>query len=269
MSIRLVDAHLHLQDPRIQDRATDLIARAEARGVMRMFSNSTRENEWSRLFELAGAYANITPFIGIHPWFADTAAQGWQQRLSDRLSGWSGCAGVGEIGLDKHSRVDFKTQQNVFEEQLEIGLSLEAPISIHCVRSWDVLLGFLAKHLPGKAPPRIMIHSFNGSRQTMARLVTLGCYISYSGQIMTRKNSKTIDSFMETPIESLFLESDAPDQLVPEIGRQLELVTLHNEPAATTVAYRAAAHLRGLHLQDFAERIWNNATIFTHKTATR
>jgi TatD DNase family protein len=264
MSIRLIDAHLHLQDNRIQARMADLIARAETRGVLRMFCNSTREEDWDQVCALADIYSDITPFIGVHPWFADTPGPGWQQRLSDRLTGWRDCVGVGEIGLDKNSKVDFNKQLKLFETQLEIGLRHGAPISIHCVRSWDVLLALLPRRLEGRARPRIMIHSFNGSPQVMQRLIKLGCHVSYSGAILGRKNSKAIDSLRATPLDALFLETDAPDQLVPEIGRQLELATPHNEPAAVTAIYRAAAHLRGMHLKDFAAHIWNNATIFTN-----
>lgn len=269
MSIRLIDAHLHLQDRRILARTADLVGRAEARGVLRMFCNSTREGEWPQVSELADTYRDVTPFFGIHPWFADMPGHGWQLQLADRVAGWSGSAGVGEIGLDKNSTVDFDVQLKVFEAQLEIGLSLGAPISIHCVRSWDVLLELLAKHMVGQSSPRIMVHSFNGSRQTMLRLVKLGCHISYSAAILGQGNNKAIDSLCATPLESLLLESDAPDQLAPGISRQLELATPYNEPAAVTVVYRAAAHLRGMHLKDFAAQVWNNATIFANKTATR
>ena len=268
MSIRLTDAHVHLQDERISARADELIARAEARGVLRLLCNATRVQEWDPILTMARRYTDIVPFIGIHPWFADSAGEDWVSRLAELLGEASGSIGLGEIGLDKHCSVDFELQKKVFTTQLEVGAELDVPVSIHCIRGWDVLFDQLESLAKRSGLPKIMIHSFSGSVETMRRLNDLGCFISYSSRIMD-PDSKATKAFMETPLEALLLESDAPDQLHPETGRQLELVTAFNEPAAVTVVYREAAHLRGMHLQDFATRIWNNATIFTHKTAAR
>ena len=269
MSIRLIDAHVHLQDDRITARADELIGRAEARGVLRLFCNATREQEWESILVMARRYTDIFPFIGIHPWFAETAGKGWEERLVGLLAKGRGNIGVGEIGLDKNSSVEFSLQKKLCATQLEIGIELDLPICIHCIRSWDVLFDLLEATAIKSTLPSIMIHSFNGSVETLRRLTELGCFISFSSRIMESGNTKVARAFMETPLETLLLESDAPDQLHPEIGRQLELVTEYNEPAAVTAIYREAAHLRGMHLQDFAARIWNNATIFTHKTAPR
>ena len=210
MSIRLTDAHVHLHDERIRPRADELIARAEARGVLRLLCNATREQEWDPILAMARRYTDITPFIGIHPWFADSTGEDWATRLTERVSKAADTIGIGEIGLDKNCAVDFEQQKKIFTTQLMIGTRLDAPVCIHCIRSWDVLFDLLESLAKEPGLPRIMIHSFGGSVETMRRLTELGCYISYSPRIMESGNTKVLAAFTETPLEALLLESDAP-----------------------------------------------------------
>ena len=270
MSIRFIDAHLHLQDERLFDKAELIIARAESRGVRRFFCNATRESDWQRIIELGRKHSGVFAFLGIHPWHVKTAAPGWENRLVDALSSCSSAGtGIGETGLDKFSSSELRVQLKLFEAHLEIAASLSMPICIHCVRCWKMLIDTLERHAAERGLPPIMIHSFSGSVETMYRLSRIGCFISYSSRMMNRKNNKLRETFRQTPLDALLLETDAPDQLDPCLVEQTELITPYNEPVSVAALYRSAAEQRMMHLNDFSTRIWNNATIFTHKTPVR
>jgi len=179
MSTRYIDAHLHLQDERLLDKAAQIIARAETRGVQRFFCNATRESDWQLIIELARKLSGIVPFFGTHPWQIETITPGWEERLADALASCaSSGAGIGEIGLDKFASSTLTDQLKLFEAHLEIASSLFVPTCIHCVRCWKMLLDRLEKQAAVKGLPPVMIHSFSGSLETMYRLSSIGCLIS-------------------------------------------------------------------------------------------
>ncbi len=270
MSIRFLDAHLHLQDERFPAPADQIIARAESVGVHRFFCNATREADWQDIMELARKHTGIMPFLGIHPWQVDSAVTGWEERLAETLSSCSSSgAGIGETGLDKYASSGLQMQQKLFAAQLEIAADLFLPICIHCVRCWKMLLDTLERQAAGRGLPPVMIHSFSGSVETMHRLQQLGCLISYSLRIMNTRNTKLLNTFKQTPLEALLLETDAPDQLHAVPTRQSDSAITYNEPLNVAALYRFGAEQRMMHVKDFANQIWNNATIFTNQTLAR
>ena len=79
MQNHYVDAHLHLQDPRLQ--AERVMSRARKAGVSLLFCNAIQEEDWPAVADLAVVHQEVVAFFGIHPWFSETATTGWQQRL--------------------------------------------------------------------------------------------------------------------------------------------------------------------------------------------
>jgi len=86
---------------------------------------------------------------------------------------------------------------------------------------------------------------------------------------MHPENHKLRETFRQTPLHALLLETDAPDQLSPGLNDQTERLTPYNEPVSVAALYSFGAEQRTMHLKDFSTRIWNNATIFTHETPVR
>jgi TatD DNase family protein len=265
MQIRFIDAHLHLQDPRFGPDATRVIARAETSGVCRFFCNATSESDWSSVAALAAGNSWVIPFLGIHPWFAEEAAVGWQERLAEMLASCSHGAGIGETGLDKSRPVDFSAQQNLLQSHLKIGAETGLPLALHCVKAWGPLLDILKRFRTEGARSPVMVHSFTGSVETMQRLVDLGCFLSYSSALIDPGNNALRETFCQTPAAALLLETDAPySKIADRTGGNTTI-----EPEAVTDLYYAAAELRTMHLADFSNLIWNNASIYANRAFTR
>jgi TatD DNase family protein len=173
-----LDSHLHLQTHSLEGTLGAILDRAKKAGVKRMFCNATHEEDWQAVVNLAdsgkedGGQA-LVPFLGIHPWFAEGAKDGWEERLLARLQGVR--AGIGEIGLDKSCRADFDRQRQVFETQLQMAAKLRRPVAIHCVKAWGLLLEILEHFAQEKRLPAIMIHAYGGSTETLRRLIELDC----------------------------------------------------------------------------------------------
>lgn len=246
-----LDSHCHLQEPHLTPHLDSFLEKAEESNVARMLCNATHEQDWQAVLDLATDKPGIIiPFLGIHPWFAETATVKWEVRLLDLLQQIP--AGIGETGLDKCCRSDFARQQQIFLIQLQMASEFRRPLVIHCVKAWGKLLEIL-EQFPHPLPPT-MIHSFSGSNETRQRLIRLGCFISYSCRIIT--DSRLQSSLVKTPLTNLLLETDAP---APPGSAH----TPCREPAAVTGLYELAASLRRIPLNEFRQEIWRNGEIFT------
>ncbi|XBI93772.1 hypothetical protein VPH35_030541 [Triticum aestivum] len=73
-SMRLFDAHCHLQDPRIAAAAPALIRAATASGVGRFAVNGTSEKDWHLVKQMAQEHPAVIPCFGLHPWQDSLAA---------------------------------------------------------------------------------------------------------------------------------------------------------------------------------------------------
>lgn len=259
-----LDAHLHLQDERYAGLQDSVIYRAASHGVGMMFCNATCEKDWEQVLQLAEKHAAVIPFLGIHPWYADSVSLNWQQQLGDLIEK-TGC-GIGEIGLDRGCGVDLGQQQAIFRGQLELAADNGRPVVIHCVRSWGMLLDML-EPLCTNSALRFMVHSFAGSVETMQRLVNLGGYISYSMAMLRQGREKLRSTFVQTPLERVLLETDAPDQGVFSLCRGE--IDGCNEPICVVELYRMAAGMKNMQLDEFESIIRNNGTIFTNQATTR
>ena len=265
---KYLDSHIHLQKQHLAPVIDDILERARNAAVTRMFCNATREEDWQAVRDLAAGAREIIPFLGIHPWFAETAGAGWEERLLARLQQIP--AGIGETGLDKCCRADFGRQQQIFLIQLQMASELQRPLVIHCVKAWGRLLEIL-EQFADPLPP-IMIHSFAGSSETLQRLLRLGCFISFSTRLTT--DSKVQTCFLAAPLANLLLETDAPAQpsdrqLPPGSHNQNGPKMAWTEPASINQLYKLAATMRGMTLDEFRQEIWKNGEIFTNTILSR
>lgn len=266
MTAPFIDAHLHLQDPRFGDSFNKVVARAKEAGVGRVFCNAIREDDWTVILEMAAADLDIVPFLGIHPWFSDSVRDGWQERLVELAAKGGRTIGIGETGLDRSCAIDFAVQQQLFSAHLELALEHGWPVSVHTVRAWGALVDQLTELSNSSGLPRLLIHSFTGSREIMQRLTRLGCYISYSEALAHPQQARLRDTFVLTPQELMLLETDAPYAKNPSrSGSSSENVV--NEPGDVTELYRYAARLLNQPTEEVRAQIWKNASIFTNQTA--
>ena len=264
-AVGYLDAHLHLQDKRLQAQLPAVIARARQKGVEQFFCNATSEKDWLVVVELAQTNSDVIPFIGIHPWYADLATEGWEERFCMILEQHS--CGVGETGLDKRCPVDFTHQIALFKAQIQLALQYHRPLVVHCVKSWGAVVDTLEQEFTGPGAPPVMLHSYSGSVETMRRLVKAGAYISFSTRLLGRDEARLKQVLVETPVERILLETDSPDQLPPEWmakeGRTC------NEPMWIRDLYHQVAQLKKINVEDLKVSIWENGKIFTHTAASR
>ncbi len=258
---RLFDAHNHLQDERFGGMQGRLISEARSVGVGRMVVNGTRESDWAGVLELARRESGfIVPSFGVHPWHVGGLSEGWREALWEHL-----CAvpsGVGEVGLDRWKPgLAYEGQEEVFLWQLGLAVRYDLPLTIHCLRAWGRLLDLLRLHgVPGRG---FLLHSYGGAREMVGAFAELGAYFSLPGYFLREGKERKREAFLVVPRERLLIETDAPDQLLPEEsgGRVMHEpgsgVPL-NHPANLAGVYEFAAGLLGVELEELVGVVAEN-----------
>jgi TatD DNase family protein len=285
-----LDSHCHLQKKTLVPNIDKIMEKADKACVNRMFCNATHEDDWQAVVNMATGQPGIVPFLGIHPWFVETATAGWDKRLLSLLLEIP--AGIGETGLDKCCRADFTRQQQIFMIQLKMASELKRPLVIHCVKAWGRLLEILEQFT--EPLPPIMLHAFAGSRETLQRLLKLGCFISFACKLTT--NSTLHSCFLATPLANLLLETDSQkhssvthpingektiDAGVADVHEKTDRYPplgsynpnnhkmVYNGAVDIIRLYQWAATMREMALDEFRKEIWKNGEIFTNTIIPR
>jgi TatD DNase family protein len=229
----------------------------------RFVCNGTRPEDWPAVEKFAAEDRRVTPFFGVHPWYAGKLPSDWYMMLEAFLKR-NPAAGVGEVGLDKARNVDFARQTEVFHRQLEIAGRLARPLAIHCVRAWSDLLNILKRSLPAKT--RFMVHSYQGSLEILKDLLNLGAYISFSWKSLQRDTEESIALMRSVPLDRLLLETDFPYTEPGKIGAEA-----HDEKYYETLqgVYDLAERAKGIDVEGLEKAVWANGTAFLSGTSAR
>ena len=102
-----------------------------------------------------------------------------------------------------------------------------------------------------------MIHGFSGSYQQAMQFIKLGYYIGVGGVISYTRANKTRHTIAKLPLESLVLETDAPD--MPLSGRQGQI----NRPENIVDTFNILCQLRVEDYKQIGKTILTNTlTLF-------
>jgi len=223
--LRYYDAHNHLQDPRLVNEIESLVVRCRELGIARMVVNGTRESDWLEVQRLSRRFPEVYPSFGCHPWYSDICRDGWEQRLREILSETPG--GLGEIGLDRWilrrgsvpasgdpKPSTLAKQEVILGKQLAIAIEGNLPASIHCLDAWGRLFELIRTQ--GTPARGFLLHSYGGPQEMVKPLCRLGAFFSFSGYFLGDRQRRRRQTFKEVPLDRLLIETDAPDQPLPD-----------------------------------------------------
>jgi TatD DNase family protein len=303
MSLRLYDAHNHLQDDRFGGRQAELLAAAASAGVARMVVNGACEKDWPQVLALAKQFGRagsplpavvprprerervaegrvrdeggkqiedgghgeicptlIIPSFGYHPWYLHERTPDWQKNLVKLLDAVP--AAVGEIGLDRWKPdLPYAGQEEAFIAQLRLAAERNLPASIHCLQAWGRMLEILQSE---PRPARgFLLHSYGGSQEVVKAFADLGAYFSLPGYYAHERKERQRETFKRIPADRLLIETDAPDQMLPDTWNRFPLADGKtakpiNHPANLAAVYRFAAELFGEPVEALATRVEKN-----------
>jgi len=256
------DAHNHLQDERFARRQAEIVATARAAGVTQMVVNGSCEEDWPQIATLAREFPGlVVPSFGYHPWYVAERTPRWRDTLVDWLDCTPGAV-VGEIGLDRWKPgLAYEGQEEVFVAQLRLAAERNLAASLHCLQAWGRLHDLLREQ---PRPARgFLLHSYGGPAEMVAPLAKLGARFSFPGYFMHERKARQRETFRAVPLERLLIETDAPDQLLPDMANRHPLTdTLTgkplNHPANLPAVYQFMAELRGVPLAELTAQVQEN-----------
>jgi TatD DNase family protein len=243
--LSLIDSHCHLDFPDFAAELDAVVARAEAAGVERMITISTRVREGAKLRAIAERFGQVWFTIGTHPHQAaeepDTDAG-----AICAFAAHPKCVGIGEAGLDYHyNHAPPDVAKKVFRAHIGLARELGLPLVIHAREADDDVAAILREEMAA-GPFKAVLHCFTSSRALAETGVELGLYVSFSG-VLTFKNSQSLrDIARDLPLDRLLVETDAPYLApTPHRGRR-------NEPSYVVETARVLGEVRGLSGEEIA-----------------
>lgn len=251
--MRMIDSHCHFDFPCFDQRRGEVLAEARSLGLSHLVIPGVRRTDWGRVSRVASEYEGLYYCLGIHPWYIDEHSESDLQALEQSFRVRPDhCVGVGECGLDRlHGTLE--DQYPWFEAQLDIAASVHMPIVVHSVRTHDEVMEVLKRK---RFAGRVLVHGFSGSYQQACKLVDLGCFIGVGGVVTLERAKKTRDALARLPVDSLILETDAPD--MPPEGVEAG----ENSPVYLHRILTALAQLRGADENNLGRALLCNAQRF-------
>lgn len=232
----LIDTHCHLDAAEFDADRAAVAARAAAAGLCRIIVPAVARANFGAVASVCREFGVCVPAYGIHPMYVDDSREEDLDALRETLQREPAVA-VGEIGLDRFiTERDDDRQDFYFVEQLKIARDAGLPVLLHVRKAVDAVLRQLRRiDVTGG-----IAHAFNGSRQQADELIKRGFRLGFGGA-MTHPRAKHLRELAATlPLESIVLETDAPDIPPVWLGRA------RNEPAELARIAATLAELRGI-----------------------
>ena len=178
--------------------------------------------------------------IGLHPWYLTNENVANNLSILETLIDQENLLAIGECGLDKMIDVDYAFQKEVFKSQIQLAEKYFKPLIIHQVKSHDELLKIKREMNPTQ--PWI-IHGTRLKWSIANELLNAGMYLSF-GQHLLKKEEHLVDTFLQTPNDKIFLESDNSDIAIDDI-------------------FASAADIKSISLEELKEIVYQNyKTVF-------
>jgi len=182
--------------------------------------------------------------VGLHPWFITNNHDQKSQLLDlEQKAVLPEVVAIGECGLDKLANTESQLQLEVFVKQCEIAESVNKPVVIHCVKSYNEI-----SHLKRRMKPKVpwILHGYTGNEMITKQLVPLDFYFSM-GKILLSDNFQIIQTIGMLPVDHLFFETDEWKKPVKEV-------------------YNKYAEFKGMSVEILAEQImWNFRQVFVRQ----
>jgi len=179
--------------------------------------------------------------VGLHPWFINGERNHKVELLElEKKASLPEVIAIGECGLDKLANTESQLQLEVFIQQSQIAESVNKPLIIHCVKSYNEIA-----HLKRRMKPKVpwILHGFTGNDMIVKQLIPLDFYFSV-GKILMTDNPTIRESLEKLPLDHLFFETDEWQKPVQDV-------------------YAKYAELKGATIESLTEQVmWNFRQVF-------
>lgn len=249
--MELIDTHSHLYLKEFDVDRDDVVKRAVANGIKRLFLPNIDSGSISGMLQMCRSYPEIcSPMMGLHPGSVNDKYKDELKIIEDWM-GREEFIGIGEIGIDLYWDRSFREQQiEVFETQIQWAKQKKIPVVIHSRESFTEIFNVLDRNVDETLTG--VFHSFTGNEDQVKIINEYGFYFGING-IVTFKNSGLVKAVERIPVEKILLETDSPYlSPVPKRG-------MRNESSFLIYIAERVAQIYGFSLDKLALMTSNNA----------
>ena len=243
----LTDSHCHLFYDQILKDIDNVFYRSKKLGVNRFICVGTNINDSLLSLDIAKKFENVYCSAGVHPHDAQNVEKNYLQQIESMMRSEKMIA-IGEIGLDYFRNISPKEYQiKVFHELLQLADNINKPVIFHNRDADKDIIDILSSY------PNVIgvSHCFSSTLSTAKKLLDMGYYISFSGNL-TFKNSSLPNVAKYLPLNRLLVETDSP-YLSPEPFRGKS-----NEPGRTRYVAEKLAEIHNISFESIAKQTTEN-----------
>ncbi|SHO58432.1 TatD family hydrolase [Vibrio quintilis] len=250
--LRLFDTHCHFDfDVFAADFEHHLLV-AREKGVERFVIPSIGAQNWQRAAQLAERFTSQIYYgLGIHPYFLQADSEKTLADLEQSLiHAGRECVAIGECGLDGVVDIPAPLQERILLAQFSLATQARLPLILHSRKTHDRLIYLLkqARFTYGG-----VLHGFSGSYQQARAFTDLGFKIGVGGVVTYTRAGKTRRAISQLPVESIVIETDAPD--MPVCGFQGQ----PNHPGRLVEIFKALVSLKDMPALELSQQLWRNS----------
>lgn len=234
-----VDSHCHLWASDEDDRV--LLDRALTAGVDWLMCPGTdlESSLESRRISLADRN-RVLWAAGLHPHDAIR----WTDEGARITALIAEADAVGECGLDYYRDLSPRSvQREVFDEQMNLAVSLGKPIIVHCRDAFADVHEYVERAGLGE---KVILHSWTGGPKWTKRFAALGVTFSFAGMVTYPTADTVRRAVAVAPPDRCMIETDTP-YLPPQAHR-----TEPNEPGFVPFVGAQLAEVWGIELDEVA-----------------
>ncbi|MVT06706.1 TatD family hydrolase [Chitinophaga tropicalis] len=246
-----IDSHAHLYGKDFSGDRKEMVERALAAGVTRLFLPNIDSETINSMLELEAQFSdNCYAMMGVHPCHVNenvdhelTIVRTWLEKRPFKA--------IGEIGLDFYWDKTYTEQQyKAFRAQLELARSYDLPVSIHARESTRECIDVVRSLQDGRLSG--VFHCFSGTLEQAREVIDLGFYLGIGGVVTFKKSG--LDQVVEQiDMQHIVLETDAPYLApVPYRGKR-------NESSYIPLIGEKIADIKNLKIADVAAITTSNA----------
>lgn len=207
----MIDTHSHLFLEEFADNLPEVIARARAAGVDRIYMPNIDHTTADDLLRTCDRYPGYCfPMLGFHPTSVDADSLPKVRELRRLLTDGHPFTAIGEVGMDLYwDRTYLRQQQHVLDEQVGWALEHRLPLVLHCREAFpqlfEVLRPYRGTELSG------IFHSFTGTADELAEVMEeYPRFLIGVNGVVTFKKSHLPRLLSSVPLARLVLETDSP-----------------------------------------------------------
>jgi len=234
MAMNIIDTHCHLDFEVFNADREQVLQEAHDVGLIGIIVPGTHRQGWHNLLSVCSAHEELYPALGLHPMFLEQHHESDIEKLEQMIDQTRPVA-IGEIGLDyRNSERNESQQKYYFEQQILLARKKGLPVILHILKAHDQALKILRKNPVCGGT----VHAFNGSLQQAEQYIDLDFKLGFGGMLTYERSSKLRKLATELPLESIVVETDAPDMTVSQHQYQ------RNSPAYLSYCLQALAEVR-------------------------